>query len=213
MSDAAKIKTPSWDGKTETAPIYICKFEAMCECSDLGAALDDGAVIVTASAYAGETDKTKPECKLYEKNRRAGALYVMGQNSAHGLAFHQNTKSTNHPHGKVGDAMRKLKAKCRPSDTTAEMELDAALEKVQFRDANSYYNSVIQTTAQFSVTKSDTDLIKVMARKVTSPTYTKMIVDHLDDAGTADDLEWLCTQIGTVQRLASPREMARKSRW
>ena len=181
MSDAAKIKTPSWDGKTETAPMYICKFEAMCECSDLGAALDDGAVIMTASAYAGETDKTKPECKLYEKNRRAGALYVMGLNSAHGLAFHQNTVTATHPHGKIGDAMRKLKAKYRPSDTTAEMELDAALEKVQFRDANMYYNAIIQVVAQFSVTKSDMDLIKVMSRKVMSPTYTNMIVEHLDN--------------------------------
>ena len=46
------------------------------------------------------------------------------------------------------------------------------------------------------------DLIKVMAKKVTNETYTKMIVDHLDGhATTPCDLEVLCSKINKIQCL------------
>ena len=102
MSDTARIKTPSWDGTAESAPMYIIKFKAMAECSDYGDALDGTAVatMITATAYANESDKTKAECKLYEKNRRLGGLFVLGQDSVHGLAMFSSTVTTDHPHGK-----------------------------------------------------------------------------------------------------------------
>ena len=74
MSDTARIKTPSWDITVEKAPVYIIKFKAMAECSDYGEALDGTAVagMMTVTAYANTTDKTRAECKLYEKNRMLG---------------------------------------------------------------------------------------------------------------------------------------------
>ena len=37
-----------------------------------------------------------------------------------------------------------------------------------------------------------------MAKKVQNPTYTKMIIDHLE--GSNQDLEKICTEIARIQR-------------
>ena len=66
-----------------------------------------------------------------------------------------------------------MMAKNKPKDVSAEIELDAELKKIQFRNANDYYNNVVVVTAQFDVTKLDTDLIKIMAKKVHSSVYVK----------------------------------------
>ena len=60
MSDTARIKTPSWDGTAEKAPMYIIKFKAMAECSDYGEALDATMVVtmINATDYAAASDKT-----------------------------------------------------------------------------------------------------------------------------------------------------------
>ena len=203
MSDTAKIKTPSWDGTAESAPMYIIKFKAMAECSDYGDALDatEVATMITATAYANESDKTKSACKLYEKNRRLGGLFVLGQDSVHGLAMFSSTVTTNHPHGKICNALAKMEAKFRPGDTTAELELDTALEAIRFSRADDYFNQVIKVRSQYAVDKSEADLIKLMARKVNSATYSKMILDHLGSA-KANDFELICSEISGVQRLA-----------
>ena len=55
--------------------------------------------------------------------------------------------------------------------------------------------------AKYTVAESNVDLIKLMARKALSATYTKMIVDHLNIT-TPDNFKRICTEISTVQRLA-----------
>ena len=202
MSDTARIKTPSWDGTAEKAPMYIIKFKAMAECSDYGDALDAAMVagMINATGYAAATDKNSADCKLYEKNRRLGGLFVLGQDSVHGLAMFQSTVTIEHPHGIINNALAKMESKFRPSDTTAELELDTALEAIRFSRADEYYNQVIKARSQYAVTKSESDLIKLMARKVNSATYSKMILDHLGTG--AADFERICTEISGVQRLA-----------
>ena len=197
-----KVKTPTWSGKGEEAAMYLTKFKAMCECSGLGDAIVPGVVLIDGATYAAASNKTIPACKLFEKNRKAGAIFILGQESAHGVAFQTSTISATNTHGKIADALVAMERKYQPSDTTAELELDTALELLKFggSDANSYYNAVVRIMTQFSVVKSDTDLIKLMARKVTSATYTKMIIDHMV-AGTANNFQELCNQISTVQRL------------
>ena len=197
-----KVKTPTWSGKADEAAMYLTKFKAMCECSGLGDAITPGVTIISGATYAGESNKTIPRCKLFEQNRKAGAIFILGQESAHGVAFQTSTINATDTHGKIADALVAMERKYQPSDTTAELELDTALESLKFGggDANSYYNAVVRIMTQYSVTKSDTDLIKLMARKVTSATYTKMIIDHMV-AGTANNFQELCNQISTVQRL------------
>ena len=56
-------------------------------------------------------------------------------------------------------------------------------------------------TARFDISVSETELIKMLANKVTSLTYVSMIVNHLK-AATADNLEDLCRDISEIQRLS-----------
>ncbi len=47
---------------------------------------------------------------------------------------------------------------------STEIELDQKLDKVKFGNAIDYYNDIIGVTARYEVTKSDTELIKIMAK-------------------------------------------------
>jgi hypothetical protein len=182
--------------------MYIIKFKAMAECSGFSEAIVPGVTIMTPTAFANATDKTTPDCLLFLANRKTGALFVLGQESPHGLAMFQSTVTTARPHGMDSEALAKMEQKFRPSDTAAELELDSALEQVKFSgDANTYYNAIVKVRSMYAVGKSDSDLIKLMARKINSATYSKMIIDHLN-AGAADDFEAICSKISTVQRLA-----------
>ena len=51
------------------------------------------------------------------------------------------------------------------------------------------------------MTKSDTDLIKIMSTKVNITVFADKILMHLDD-GNQNDLEKLCNDIAKIQRLA-----------
>jgi hypothetical protein len=57
--------------------------------------------------------------------------------------------------------------------------LENTLEKVNFKDAGQYYNDIVGKTACFDVSKSDTELIKIMAKKVNSALYAMVILEHL----------------------------------
>ncbi len=52
------------------------------------------------------------------------------------------------------------------------------------------------------MTKSDTELIKFMAKKCKNPLYANMILQHL--AGTIQDFEAICETIGKVQHCKAP---------
>ena len=197
-----KLKAPSWSGKADEAAMYLTKFKAMCECSGFGDAIVPGVTIMSPADYAKATNKKADNVKLFAANRKACAIFILGQESAHGVAFQTSTITTDNTHGKIADVLVAMERNYQPSDTTAELELDTALESLKFGggDANSSYNAVVRIMIQYSATKSDSDLIKLMARKVTSATYTKMIIDHMV-ATTPNNFQELCNQISTVQRL------------
>lgn len=154
--------------------------------------------MINAATYTAETNKTTSPCKLYEQNRQLGGLFVLGQDSVHRLAMFQSTVTIEHPHGRISDALAKMETKFRPGDTTTELELDTALEAIRFSRADNYYNQVIKAKSQYAVTKTDADPIKLMARKVNSATYSKMILDHLG-ATTPSDFEKICSEISGCQ--------------
>ena len=56
-------------------------------------------------------------------------------------------------------------------------------------------------TARYEVTKSDTDLIKIMSTKVKRRLCADKILSHLDSTNP-DDLEKICNDIAKIQRLA-----------
>ena len=182
--------------------MYLTKFKAMCKCSGFGDAIVPGVTLMSGAQYNSVIDKTTDDCKLFAANRKACAIYILGQESVYGVVMHTHTITSANTHGSIAKVLVAMGRKYQPSDTTAELEQDTALESLKFggQDANAYYNAVVKILTQYSVAKSDDDLIKLMARKVSLAMYTKMIVDHLK-AGAANDFQGLCNDISTVQRL------------
>ena len=84
---------------------------------------------------------------------------------------------------------------------SAETELGSELKTIQFWMVNDYYNLVVMIMARYEVDKSDMDLIKIMAKKVNSLMYAKMVIKHLNQDATQHNLEELCGKISEIQRL------------
>ncbi len=83
---------------------------------------------------------------------------------------------------------------------SAEIEMEAELHNVKFKGANDYYNDIVAVTARYEVTKSDTDLIKIMFTKVQSTVFADKILSHLD-RNDPDDLEKICNGIAKIHCL------------
>jgi hypothetical protein len=197
---------PKWDGKQTTAGMYISKLEALLEYHDSGDAIDRVAMAncPTKSEYdaLGTTDAGDiKKAMLYRQNKRACAIMVLGQTSDHGLAIITKTKTADQPHGLAFEFIETMKRKNKPKDTSAEIEMEAELHNVKFQGANDYYNDIVAVTSRYEVTKSDTDLIKIMSTKVQSTVFADKILMHLDHTNS-DDIETLCNDIAKIQRLA-----------
>ena len=74
----------------------------------------------------------KKLAKLYEQNKRACTIMVIGQKTNHGLAMIEKTKLDDYPHGIAWKAIETMKRKNKPKDMSAEIEMEAELQKVQF---------------------------------------------------------------------------------
>ena len=207
-TDKGLSTVPYWDGKTSTAGMYISKVEAMMEYHDNGDAMDETAMATCPTKSEYDNIKTSADAdnkklvKLFEQNKKACAIMVMGQKSNHGLAMIKKTKTDDYPHGIAWKAIATMKRKNKPKDMSAEIEMEAELHKIQFRSAVDYYNDVVGVTSRYEVKKSDTELIKIMSTKVNSATFAAMILAHMEDTTNPDDLEELCSEIGKIQRLA-----------
>ena len=82
----------------------------------------------------------------------------------------------------------------------AEIEWRKDMDKINFKNANNYYNEVVSVMARYNVKLNDTELIKIMANKVISVTYTTKVMDHLQSS-SANNLEKLCSDINKIQCL------------
>ncbi len=210
-SSRSGVSIPKWNGKQDSFSRYHAKIHALAEYYDCGDAFDELKMMGLPKKSEFELlDLTKQDEKelanLYNANKRMCALIVLGQDSDHGLAMMKRTSTSDNPHGNSMRFMQLAENKNKPSDASAEIEMDAELEKIKFFNANEYYNDVVAVQARFEVTKTEMDLVKVMAKKVTNETYAKMIVDHLDaHATTPCDLEELCDKISKIQRLTKAK--------
>ena len=111
----------------------------------------------------------------------------------------EKTKSPDYPQGLAWKFVKAATKKNKPNYTTAEMELDAALDKMQFRQAGAFYNDVVSVCARFDIQMTETDLVKLLAKKQLSASCAKMVLDHLK--GGTHDLDELCTDINKIQCL------------
>ncbi len=80
---------------------------------------------------SNDADEKKPT-KLYQQNKRACTIMVIGQKTNHGLAMVEKTKTDDYPHGTSWKAIETMKQKNKPKDMSAEIEMEAELHKIQF---------------------------------------------------------------------------------
>ena len=78
--------------------LYLTKFKAMAECSGLGNVIEPSVVLMTREAFAALADKTRDDCNLFMLNRKAGVLFMLGQESSCGLAIFQESVTMTNPH-------------------------------------------------------------------------------------------------------------------
>ena len=160
MSES-KIKSmsaiPKWDGKAESCPRYLLQLEALAKFYDCGDALDESEMAnrPTKAAFT-LLDKTnaakKQAVDLYKANKRMVAIMTLGQGSDHELTVIKKTKKVDHPAGVLHRAITMLKKKNKPNDASAEIELDAELERIPFQQrATDYYNQVVTVMARFKM--------------------------------------------------------------
>ncbi len=81
----------------------------------------------------------------------------------------------------------RTQSQCTPNDTAAEMELNDALERVGMKGAK-----------RLDVACDNTKLIKIMAKKVESGTFSALIIIHLKQT-PPHDFEAVCDEINTIQ--------------
>ncbi len=97
------------------AAMYISKLEAMMEYHDSRDSMDS-AIIATCptktqyDAYVVDNDNNEKKlAKLYQQNKRACAIMVIGQKTNHGLAMINKTKLDDYPHGIACKAIETMK--------------------------------------------------------------------------------------------------------
>ena len=220
MSDyeSKSVTMPKWDGKADTCARYITHIQALAEYHECGDALDETEMVncptkteyMTLKGKSTSTDDEKEKINLYKANKRMTAIMTLGQSSDHGISMIERTKSDDFPSGLAYKVINAMKLKNKPKDTSAEISLDADLDKVEFSRAEDYYNDVVAVCSRYDVSKTETDLVKQLAKKVTSSVYAKMIIDHLDNGAVNHSLEKICEDIRKIQRLTKANGTSQK---
>jgi len=175
MSDDTKITTsiPAWSGEKDKFNIWIEQFQAVVNVKGFGDALDAVAMrtLPTQAEYAAldltdANDKAKAD--LYKLNKKVVSLLILAVKSNSAMAIVKSMKSSDYPDGRAYEILDKLRGKNMPKDASAVIELDAALEKIPFQNAEQYNDSVTSVLAEYDVSKTQTELLTIMAKKVTS---------------------------------------------
>eukprot|EP00956_Cyclotella_meneghiniana_P041139 scaffold215887_cov43-Cyclotella_meneghiniana.AAC.1 len=209
MSDLKGIQIQKWDGKKETFDRFEAQVTAVATILDVEDALNESNYMGFPTDREYDLiDKTAPgadeyKVKIYQQNKRMCALLTLAQSSSHGLAVINKTKTSDCKYGRADKIMKSLKTKYSPKDTGAKIELELALDKIQFKFANDFYNQVTATTSMYSVSMTEEELCTLAAKKCRTAMYVKMILDHIRNAhaGTSTmDFETIMDQITEIQR-------------
>ena len=203
MSQTTKVtEIPKWDGKEQTFDLFKSKVESTAALRGIGDALIETKMrdLPTLQQYTSLDEATNAtRIQLYKNNQEMMAIMTLGQNSDHGMAAINKTKSADHPQGIAWKAWKNLKEANQPSDTAAEIALENELEGVKMINAKDYYKECISVTSKYTVQVDDKQHLKIMAKKATNTTICKMILDELIKA--TPNFEECCDEISKVQRL------------
>lgn len=202
-----KFSGPYWDGTRETFANYFDKFEALADYNDATNAMTASGMTncPTKSEFDG-LDKTSTDAgirariKLYNDNKKLCSIFALGQNGGTGMAALKSTKTPDFPSGLIHQTLTDLSETNKPNDVTAEIELENEIGRVKFSNANDYHTEVTGIMSSFECKLTDTQLIKIMVKKVQNTTYTKDIMTELEKA--TPSFKTICNDIAKIQRLA-----------
>jgi hypothetical protein len=209
MTDSSNKATqiPVWDGKDESWPIWNVKFQSLAVYHDCEDVLDKDAMVdcPTKTEYKG-LDLTQADGKrranLYKANTRLAAIFTLGQQTAHGLAHLEQTKTDEFPSGIVYRALELMKDRYAPDDLGSEILLENEIELIPFRNASDYFNSISAVCNKYGASWSNTDHLKTMLKKTQNQQFIKIIMDHLKSS-TPDNFEQVCKDISEIQKLSN----------
>ena len=174
---------PQGDGTEKACLRYLSKIKAMSQYQDGGDACDklkmracptkaEYEALVQASTVVDVIAKIK----LWKSNAKLMATIVMGQQSNHGMAMVEKTKSADLPSGQAWKVLEAMQKKCKQSNATSEIQMEQDVDNLRFGSARQFYNGVIGVTAQYNVTMTVTMLIKKMAKKVIDPVCVRSML-------------------------------------
>ena len=108
------------------------------------------------------------------------------------------TKNDDYPNGLAYEFVAKANKANKPLDTSATIELEIELERLQLKGARDFYNDVEGVLDKYKVTKTDHKLCMLMAQKNHDTSYTRLILDELtSDSPYIDDL---CNSVSEIQQ-------------
>ena len=95
--DFKGLSVPKWDGKDESAPMYLEKLEALAEVYDIGDTLDEAVVVALPTkaengAHNNTSNHNSAMRNIFSANKRFSAICTLDQDSQHGLAVLRKTK-------------------------------------------------------------------------------------------------------------------------
>jgi hypothetical protein len=106
------------------------------------------------------------------------AIIELGQGKSHGLALLGKTKNDDSSNGLAYEFVTKAKKANKPSDASAMIELEIELKRPQLKGARDFYNDVVGVLDKYEVTKTDHELIMLMAHKNHDTSYARLILDE-----------------------------------
>jgi hypothetical protein len=143
-----------------------------------------------------------PLVELYNANKVC-AIIALGLGKSHGIALLGKTKNDDYPNRLAYEFVAKAKKANKPSDASAMIELEIELEKLQLKGERDFYNDVVGVLDKCEVTKTDHELIMLMAQKNDDTSYTQLILDELKS--TSPNFDELCNSVSKIQRLTRSR--------
>jgi hypothetical protein len=144
----------------------------------------------------------KRRANLYKTNSRLAAIFTLGQQTAHGLGYLEQTKCDDFPSGIVYRAMELMKDRYAPNDLGSEILLEYNIESTPFKNAGDYFDSIVAACNKYGTTWTNTDHLKTMLKKTQNQQFIKIIMDHLKGSQN-DNFEQVCREISEIQKLSN----------
>ena len=134
---------PQWDGTEKACPRYLSKIKAMFQYQDGGDACNESKMkadcptkVQYDALLLASTDVNKiKKMKLWKSNVKLMVTIVMEQESNHGIAMVERTKSVGFPSGQAWQVMEAMRKKCKPSNATAEIQMKQEVDNLKFGSA------------------------------------------------------------------------------